>query len=80
MGFYFWKPLLFGVLYGTPSIPVPCIHNLGTNTATFSQSASCLDTTHAFFFDVENEGQGFANTFKEAKHLPAALFLAESEA
>lgn len=52
--------------------------------ATFSQSASHLGTTHAFFMDIANEGQGCANTFntmpvKEAKHLSAALFLAERE-
>lgn len=62
-GTLFWKPPLFGVLYDTPGTPGPCVHNLASSTATFSQSASHLGATHAFFFDTENEGQGFANTF-----------------
>lgn len=80
----FWKPPLFRVLYDTPGIPGPCVHHSATNTATFSQSAFHLGTVHAFFFDAENEGRGFANTFntmqvKEVKHLAVALFVAESE-
>lgn len=78
-GTLFWKPPPFGVLYNTPGTPSPCVHNLATNTAPFSQSASHLGTTHTFFIDAENEGRGFANTFntmqvEEAKHLAVALF------